>query len=70
LNDTLILEIRDNGIGFNPEKRSNAGLGLTSMAERAMAVGGELEIESRAGIGTTIWTRIPYEYGTEDDETS
>jgi signal transduction histidine kinase len=52
----LVLTVRDDGIGFDPdspEVRSKR-LGLTSMEERAEALGGTLEIESRAGAGTTV----------------
>lgn len=52
----LLLEIADDGSGFDPgapELRSTH-LGLTSMEERARRLGGVLEIESAAGSGTTI----------------
>lgn len=59
--ETIVLIIADDGIGFKPEflKRSNKGLGLTGMKERATLIGGELEIESVPGQGTTIYVRIP-----------
>jgi len=52
----LVLEIEDDGDGFDP----NAGgirsrrLGLTSMEERAQRLGGTLEIRSARGSGTTV----------------
>jgi signal transduction histidine kinase len=54
----VILEVADNGAGFDPALAS-AGLGLTSMRERAAAVGGTLRISSAAGAGTTIRMEVP-----------
>ncbi len=49
------LTIRDNGIGFDPAQAlKSGGLGLSSMQERASAMGAELEISSQPGQGTTI----------------
>ena len=36
-----------------------AGFGLVSMRERATLVGGELEIDSTPGAGTSIFVRVP-----------
>ncbi len=57
----LELTVRDDGVGFDPEAvgiRSRR-LGLTSMEERAEAIGGTLRIESRAGAGTTVRLEVP-----------
>jgi signal transduction histidine kinase len=50
---TIQLEIRDNGVGFNPET-IHRGLGLTSMRERTELSGGTFTIESAKGQGTKI----------------
>jgi two-component system sensor histidine kinase UhpB len=47
------LEVADDGRGFAFE-RSEQGLGIGGMRERALLVGGELRIESRPGRGTTV----------------
>ncbi|MGH3070754.1 MAG: GAF domain-containing protein [Gaiellaceae bacterium] len=55
-NGRLLLEVEDDGVGFDPaapEVRSRR-LGLTSMEERARRVGAELEIRSAPGGGTTV----------------
>ena len=55
-NGHLALEVRDDGVGFqpdDPELRSRR-LGLTSMEERADRLGGRLEIHSSPGQGTDI----------------
>jgi signal transduction histidine kinase len=52
----LLLEVEDDGVGFDPaasEARSRR-LGLTSMEERAERLGGTLEIHSAPGAGTTV----------------
>lgn len=49
------LTVRDSGAGFDPARAMNGrGLGLTSMQERMMLVGGRLSIDSRPGHGTTV----------------
>jgi signal transduction histidine kinase len=52
----LVLEVRDDGIGFQPadDELRSKHLGLTSMEERARRLGGRLEISSRPGAGTTV----------------
>ena len=52
------LEVRDDGRGFAFEQ-SERGLGIAGMRERALAVGGELTIESRPGEGTTVRLTAP-----------
>jgi PAS domain S-box-containing protein len=52
--DGITLEVRDDGVGFNPQQEHLGHLGLRSMQERAARVGGTLEIESSAGCGALI----------------
>ncbi len=47
------LVIRDNGVGFNA-KKTDLGLGLSILYERARALGGELRIESKVNYGTEV----------------
>lgn len=56
----LILEVRDNGKGFNAqEPRARRSLGLVGMQERALLLNGELNVEGVPGVGTTMTLRIP-----------
>jgi signal transduction histidine kinase len=55
----IILEIRDNGRGFNPASPFPGHLGLRSMHERVMKMGGTLTIESLPGQGTCVGVRMP-----------
>lgn len=52
------LTVRDNGRGFAFDE-AGEGLGLAGMRERALLVGGNLDIESRSGAGTSIRLTIP-----------
>lgn len=49
-----LVEIRDNGAGFDPTAPTNGGFGLVSMADRAEAVGARLLVDSGVGAGTTV----------------
>jgi signal transduction histidine kinase len=55
------VEVRDDGVGFEPERAElrSRHLGLTSMEERAQELGGELEIRSAPGAGTTVRLTVP-----------
>jgi PAS domain S-box-containing protein len=53
------LEVADDGVGFDPEQAYPGHLGLTSMRERAAAVGGEFEVVSAPGCGTRLVVRVP-----------
>ena len=57
--DGTLLEVADDGIGFDPEapETRSRRLGLTSMEERAQRLGGTLEITSAPGKGTTVRLR-------------
>jgi signal transduction histidine kinase len=52
------LEVRDDGVGFVPEGQVS-GYGLGSMAERAELIGGNLEVRSRPGSGTSVIAMVP-----------
>jgi signal transduction histidine kinase len=55
-NGTLVLTVSDDGVGFDPATPALRArrLGLTSMEERARALGGTLSIDSRPGAGTRV----------------
>ena len=58
--EELCLSITDDGMGFDPEQPSPAGhFGLLGMKERALAVGGRLNIESARGGGTRVKMCVP-----------
>ena len=55
----LLLEIKDNGSGFDAANPTIKGLGLKCMQYRASILGGVLRISSRPGKGTTIVCSAP-----------
>ena len=62
--DTAIMEIRDNGEGFEIphdwlDLARRGHLGLVGMRERALAVGGDVEIASQPGKGTVLRVIAP-----------
>jgi signal transduction histidine kinase len=52
------LVVSDDGIGFDAEQVRARRLGLTTMAERARAIGGELRVDSVLGAGTTVTLEV------------
>jgi len=50
----VVLEIIDDGRGFDPQKVDRGGMGLHNMKERASQVNGKLKIVSKPGKGTKI----------------
>ncbi|HKV80661.1 MAG TPA: CheR family methyltransferase [Candidatus Sulfotelmatobacter sp.] len=65
----VVLILEDNGRGFAPEGNSKTGgrdLGLAGIRERAQLMSGTIEIESADGKGTTLFTRLPAQFATDD----
>lgn len=59
--DTLVLAIHDDGVGFDAAvvEQPSAGLGLHGMRERASALGGSVSVETTPGGGTTVTMLVP-----------
>lgn len=54
------LAVQDDGCGFDPARQRNRpSLGLASMRERVHLLGGEMDVESAPGHGTTIVAWVP-----------
>lgn len=64
--DQFLLTVRDNGCGFDPtsealrKRATEGGMGLSTMRERATALGGSLRLFSEPGRGTLVEVRIPF----------
>jgi signal transduction histidine kinase len=54
-----VLEVEDDGKGFDLDQARGRGQGLANLEARARALGGRLEIESAAGDGTTVRILVP-----------
>lgn len=59
--DELEIEVVDDGIGVQPDAR--AGVGMTSMRERASELGGSSSIEAMRDRGTRVNARLPLSKG-------
>jgi signal transduction histidine kinase len=55
----IVLDVEDNGMGFDPQCQYPGHLGLHSMRERAAMLEGRLEIKSSPGHGTRLMVWIP-----------
>jgi signal transduction histidine kinase len=55
----VVLEVLDDGVGFNPDARGRVGLGLLSMTVRAEESGGTLDLASSPGRGTRVVVKLP-----------
>ena len=59
-NEGMRMTISDDGEGFEPEQvRPGAGLGLISMEERALALGGRFAVRSAPGLGAVVVVTLP-----------
>jgi len=69
VDDTAVdLEVRDDGIGFDPSGVSGvATLGLAGMRERVELLGGSFSVVSSQHAGTSVRARIPLAVVTVDD---
>lgn len=59
-NDFLTMEVTDNGKGITEAEISDVkSFGLLGIKERALILGGEVEISGASGQGTTVTLRVP-----------
>lgn len=62
--DLVLLEVRDDGVGFDPKTigldyESRGSLGMVNLRERTELINGVLHIESAPGKGTAILVAVP-----------
>jgi len=57
--EVCLVTVQDDGVGFNPARIRKTSLGLLGMRERVWMVGGDIEIDSAPGKGTTVVVRVP-----------
>ncbi|MFC6578045.1 sensor histidine kinase [Planomonospora parontospora] len=55
----VVLEVRDDGTGFDAAAASGRGLGIASMGDRAQALGGSVRVSSEPGGGTLVRMEVP-----------
>jgi two-component system sensor histidine kinase DevS len=67
--ESVLLEVSDDGLGFDMRKRNaTLGHGLSNMVRRARKVGGDVEISSRPMGGTTVLAWVPWEFNQKPKE--
>jgi signal transduction histidine kinase len=59
--DRLLIEVADDGCGFDLDGNIAIGNGLENMQKRLKTIGGKLESESEPGCGTTVSLQVPLE---------
>jgi len=64
------IEVRDNGVGFDPGAKRATAHGLAGMRFRVQSGRGELRIRSRRGQGTSIHARLPLNSPPEEAQTT
>jgi signal transduction histidine kinase len=57
--DRFLLEIQDQGVGFDPDRVSEEHFGIRGIYERARLFGGQAEVDSAPGKGTRIRVQLP-----------
>ncbi|MCE9545376.1 MAG: PAS domain-containing protein [Planctomycetia bacterium] len=70
LDRRLILEIRDEGLGFEPDLVPADRFGIRGIVERARLFGGSATIESRPGKGTLIVVKLPISVAPKSQQIS
>jgi signal transduction histidine kinase len=64
-NGSVVLEIQDDGVGFQPSRAHSGGdhFGMLAMRERVEMIGGTWEVDSMPGQGTRVRVVLPWEGG-------
>ncbi len=57
--NSVSLEVSDNGCGFSVDADSSAGRGLSNIRQRAVQLDGDVEIDSAPGQGTSVRVTLP-----------
>jgi signal transduction histidine kinase len=57
--DRAVLEVTDDGVGFEPARSGRGGFGLAGMRERAERLRGTVRVESAPGAGTRVRAEVP-----------
>lgn len=57
--ETIIMVIKDDGKGFDINKKKEKSFGIVGMRERVDMLGGKIEINSKLNAGTTVIIQVP-----------
>jgi signal transduction histidine kinase len=59
MDNEVALDVRDDGVGFDPKQSGRECFGLVAMRERIENLSGTLQVESEPGVGTAISACVP-----------
>ncbi|MET1073157.1 MAG: sensor histidine kinase [Umezawaea sp.] len=59
MEDVVTLDVRDDGVGFDPGATGGDGFGLMTMRQRVSRLAGAFEVESEPGLGTAVSASVP-----------
>jgi signal transduction histidine kinase len=59
MDDVVVLDVRDDGRGFDSGPRDGSGFGLLAMEQRVRRVAGTFSVESAAGEGVALSASVP-----------
>ncbi|MAY75187.1 PAS domain S-box protein [Pseudomonas sp. NPDC047963] len=63
---SFLLEIHDNGQGFDPRQAAGRSLGLSGLHERGLTLGGQVIVFSHPGQGTTVQALFPQDLPSKE----
>ncbi|UZD98319.1 PAS domain S-box protein [Pseudomonas corrugata] len=63
--ERVLIEVRDNGKGFDPKQLSEGSLGMLGMRERGHMLGGTVTVHSTVGQGACVQVNIPFQIDPE-----
>ncbi|MGC4041188.1 MAG: ATP-binding protein [Flavobacterium sp.] len=59
IENSILLQLEDDGIGFQADEMISNGIGLSNMKKRTDILNGTFELESKPGFGTKLIITIP-----------
>jgi PAS domain S-box-containing protein len=66
--EQLLLDVRDDGVGFDPSMIPSGHYGIAGMRERAQRAGGTLSLDSQPGRGVHLRLQLPKPFQERDSE--
>lgn len=58
--DKVEITLKDNGLGFDPLKKINSGMGLKNIKSRVQSYHGEIDIAAKEGAGVEFLIKVPF----------
>ncbi|MEJ8756854.1 ATP-binding protein [Pontibacter sp. H259] len=66
--NNIVLQVRDNGVGFDPSKLKTDGIGLRTIQDRVKLLNGTMTLTApKSGKGTLVTITIPSQFGSSQN---